>query len=298
MAPFSGRLRAGTRQEMLPNRAGLKTLIKSGLQSLAPDLALVLLSIRSRRLIERQVRDLGLLGLGRCLAATSNSRVQSGPFAGMRLDLEALPVHGSPKLLGTYEDELHGCIEMAISRRPQLVLNVGCAEGYYAVGLATRLPGTIVYAFDADPKARRATARNASLNGVAAQVRVSGVVHASGLERLLRLGRALVVMDCEGAEFELLDPQAAPSLARADVIVELHPHRCPAIEEKLTARFRSTHALERIAQTSTQLKLTHAHLPAILHASDRHRVVDERRTPDVGWLCLRPHGDYAQTEHR
>jgi Ribosomal protein L11 methyltransferase (PrmA) len=268
----------------------MKPTAKSAMQWVAPDLTLVLLSIRSRRMIEKQARALELVGLARCLADALRSRIQTGPFSGVRLDVDALPVHVAPKFLGTYEDELHGCIEMAISRRPQLVLNVGCAEGYYAVGLATRLPDTIVYAFDADPKARRATVRNASLNGVAAQARVSGVVHARELETLLRLGRALVVMDCEGAEFELLDPKAAPSLARADIIVELHPHRCPAIEEKLTARFRSTHAVERIAQTSTQLKLTHARLPAIFHASDSHRAADERRTPDVSWLCLRAHG--------
>jgi hypothetical protein len=57
----------------------------------------------------------------------------------MRLDYELFPVHTSPKFLGTYERELHRVIERAIWRRPKYVLNIGCAEGFYAVGLAIRL---------------------------------------------------------------------------------------------------------------------------------------------------------------
>ncbi len=258
------------------------------MERVASELTLVALSIRSRRLIEKQARDLGLADLARKLAKTSGSRVRSGPFTGMHLDFEALPVHVAPKFLGTYEDELHESIETAIARRPEIVLNVGCAEGYYAVGFATWLPGATVYAFDADPKARKATVRNASLNGVAAQVHVSGVVRAKRLENLLRLGRALVVMDCEGAEFELLDPKAAPSLAGAEIIVELHPHRHLAIEETMVDRFQIMHRLERIAQRATEAKLTRAPLAAALGASDGRRAADERRSLDVCWLYLRP----------
>jgi hypothetical protein len=269
-------------------RQSIKNAAKSGLERAAPDLTLVWLSIRSRRFIERQARDLGLTDLARRLADASGSRVQAGPFAGMRIDVEALPVHVTPKFLGTYEDELHECIETAISRGPQVVLNVGSAEGYYAVGLATRLPDAIIYAFDADPKAGRATIRNASLNGVAARVQVSGVVRPGGLEKLLRLGRPLVVMDCEGAEFELLDPKAAPSLVEADIIVELHPHRHAAIEETMVHRFRPTHTVERIAQSSTETKLARAASLAALDASDSYRAADERRSSDICWLFLRP----------
>jgi hypothetical protein len=57
----------------------------------------------------------------------------------MRLDYESLPVHAAPKFLGTYERELYSVIERAIELAPRYVLNIGCAEGFYAVGLALRL---------------------------------------------------------------------------------------------------------------------------------------------------------------
>ena len=34
-----------------------------------------------------------------------------------------------PKLLGTYEQELHWCVENICSMKPGLILNVGAAEG-------------------------------------------------------------------------------------------------------------------------------------------------------------------------
>ncbi len=204
-----------------------KTSLRSLAYRVAPDATLTLLSIRSRRLIERQSAALGLVDLARRIATHDGATVQRGPFAGLRLDLDALPVHIAPKLLGTYEDELHEAVEVLIARRPAQVLNVGCAEGYYAIGLARRLPDARVHAFDADPKARAATSRNAALNGVADRVTVHGVLHHDAFESFLRQDTTLVIMDCEGAEADLLDPARVPSLARVDVLVELHPSAVP-----------------------------------------------------------------------
>jgi methylase of polypeptide subunit release factors len=77
-----------------------------------------------------------------------------------------LPVHASPKFLGTYEQELHSVVERAIWLDPTYVLNIGCAEGFYAVGLAMRLKSVQVFAADADPKALSAPMKSAELNGV------------------------------------------------------------------------------------------------------------------------------------
>jgi hypothetical protein len=69
----------------------------------------------------------------------------------MRLDYELFPVDASAKFLGTYEQELHGVIEKAMESHPKFVLNIGCAEGFYAVGLAIRLNDAQVFAADSDP---------------------------------------------------------------------------------------------------------------------------------------------------
>jgi 2-polyprenyl-3-methyl-5-hydroxy-6-metoxy-1,4-benzoquinol methylase len=159
-------------------------------------------------MIESQAGQLRLDRVAREVSRATGSAVAAGPFAGMRLDYELLPVHASPKFLGTYKRELHGVIERAIQLRPKYVLNIGCAEGFYAVGLAIRVNDAQVFAADADPKALLATVKNAELNGVAARVRPVGIVTPRQLGRYLKSDASLLVMDCEGAEFSLLSDGA------------------------------------------------------------------------------------------
>jgi predicted O-methyltransferase YrrM len=76
----------------------------------------------------------------------------------------------TPKWLGCYELELHDIVETAIACRYDRVIDVGCAEGYYAVGFAWRMPETEVITFDIDPIARRQTRRLAAMAGVSTTI--------------------------------------------------------------------------------------------------------------------------------
>ena len=94
---------------------------------------------RARRTLESRLRSV----------LDDPETVLSGPFKGMRYPLRSSGQGGLlPKLLGTYERELSPAIERLISDRPTLVVNVGAAEGYYAVGLALRAPQAQVIAFE------------------------------------------------------------------------------------------------------------------------------------------------------
>ena len=55
------------------------------------------------------------------------------------------------------------------------LLNIGCADGYYAVGLAMRMPGVPVFAHDLNPKAQTGCREVAALNGVAERGQVGGL---------------------------------------------------------------------------------------------------------------------------
>ena len=235
----------------LPRRGGgarvqlFKAAVKEVALNLFPDTALKFFSIRSRRQIERKVHELGLDTLARQISRENDGRVASGPFRGMRLDLNAFPVHVfGPMLLGTYEQELHPALEHAIERKPSHVLNVGCAEGFYAVGMAMRLPHAMIYAADADPKAVRATMWNAELNGVGRQVVPIGIIHPGEFDHYLTPNRSLLIMDCEGGEFTLLNPQTDPVLSLVDMIVEVHPEA--GSSQMIWRRFEKTHRCERL----------------------------------------------------
>src|SRR5947209_10340484 len=64
--------------------------------------------------------------------------VQDGPFKEMKLAESTSWGDGDtlPKLLGCYEAELHPAVNEALGKDYAAVINVGCAEGYYAIGFA------------------------------------------------------------------------------------------------------------------------------------------------------------------
>ena len=170
--------------------------------------------------------------------------VQSGPFRNMRLLPEVCWGDGdqASKLLGLYEDELHEYIHGI--QDPDLIINIGCAEGYYAVGLARLWPVRTVAA-DTDSRAQRITGENAQLNS--ARVHTRGEMNTGDLEQELAAAqRPVVIMDSEGAEAELLNPVTVPSLAHTTVLVESHDCFVPDITNTLLQRFAPTHHCTRI----------------------------------------------------
>jgi len=178
--------------------------------------------------------------LTRTVVRRQGTRVASGPFAGMEYLLESRGSTLIPKLLGSYEAELHEAVRELIASRPKVVVNIGCAEGYYAVGLARALPDATVYAYDIDSKARELCSELAKRNGVADRVVLRGGCDVAEL-RGIPLEGAAIICDCEGYELELLEPAAAPQLSLASLLVELHDALVPGLSDALLPRFSSLH---------------------------------------------------------
>jgi hypothetical protein len=149
----------------------------------------------------------------------------------------------TPKWVGSYETELHDVVEHILSGEYSQFVNVGCAEGYYAVGFAWRLPGIKIIAFDLDPEARRQTAHLAALAGVADRIKISDYCTAAILDALASK-RTLLAVDIEGSEVELLDPERVPSLAKASILAEVHsnpPLDLEGVSQTLRRRFEASH---------------------------------------------------------
>ena len=117
----------------------------------------------------------------------SSGQVLSGPFQGMILPDEESWGDGDrgSKILGCYEINLHQVLLIAVGRKPSVIVNVGCAEGYYAVGLARLLPEVTVHAFDIDKRAQIACKKGAERNGVASRTKVAGLCDVGKLQEIL-----------------------------------------------------------------------------------------------------------------
>ena len=176
----------------------LKTATKSVFRAVAPRLYEAQMSARARRRSKALMTRLGMDRVSASFLERYGPVVQGGPFAGMRYVKGAAGSAYLPKLVGSYEDELADFFGRVLSTEYDVAVDVGAAEGYYAVGLAMRLPGQpLVHAFDSDPYARALCAGMAALNGVADRVVVHGACNPESLRTRLR-GRALLVCDVEG----------------------------------------------------------------------------------------------------
>jgi Ribosomal protein L11 methyltransferase (PrmA) len=174
--------------------------------------------------------------------------VQTGPFAGLRLhDLQTWGggEDVGPQLLGIYEQELHSVLTNFVARRPTTVINIGCAEGYYAVGLARLLANARVFAFDIDPRAQKACHANAELNGVADRFIIDGPCSPECLREILTQDpNALIVVDCEGYEKALFADECTIAFLKcANIIIETHDFLDRGILPTLTSRFSASHRI-------------------------------------------------------
>jgi hypothetical protein len=226
-------------------------------------------------------------GLNQRYAGEHGLVVQRGPFAGVVYARELLVDSGDAvaKLAGTYEMELHPAVEAWIVDPPQRVVNVGAAEGFYAVGFARTLSATEVVAYDVDPAARVRLGDLARANDVEDRISIREWCSPATL-RDLPPARTAVFCDCEGYEKELLDPVAAPMLAEAEVLVELHDFVDASISGAIRERFEPTHAVEiidgRPRDDAVPPEL------AGLNPADQSLLLGERRPGPMQWAWLRP----------
>ncbi|WP_094452551.1 class I SAM-dependent methyltransferase [Niveispirillum lacus] len=178
--------------------------------------------------------------LGNTIVSKGGPVVSGGPFAGMKL---VQPATGffAPMLLGCYEEELHGIVRAIPDAGYEHVINIGCGDGYYAVGIKRLAPSVEIWAHDIDPQQQERCRAMAALNGV--DIHVGGAFEperfATHADR-----RTLIWCDIEGAEEELLDPVRWPALVDMDVLVELHPTDHGHTRATVPARFASTHEIE------------------------------------------------------
>ena len=217
----------------------------------------------------------------------SGLKVAQGPLAG--LDFVAQSAEGChiAKLLGCYEQPIQTYIEDAIGKDYEAVINIGCAEGYYAVGMACKMPYAKTFAYDINESAQKACVELAIKNNVSDRVEVNGLFSCENFEKFDKL-KVLVFCDIEGAELELIDPTLAPSLKNMDLIIEAHEFDRPGIVETLKKRFSSSHLIEQITDDGQRCLdempdwfLNLSHLDQLL-------AVWEWRSGPTPWLIMKP----------
>ena len=230
-------------------------------------------------------KNFELRRLAESLGATKGDTVLAGPFKGMRFgNRRSRPAH-LPKLIGSYECELHEILQHAIDQNFSTIINVGSADGYYAVGMALKCPQARVYAFEMDEQLRSDCVLNARANHVENKISVLGECDYLSLMKMPLEG-SLIVMDCEGAELDILSETVAPRLAKTFLLIELHDVMRPGCGRIIWQRYEKTHDMKFIPAVS--------HPPenfivlAGLKARQQALALNESRMGAQEWVYMTP----------
>jgi len=226
----------------------------------------------------------------RLTMSQTKSRVQAGPFCGMQYVDQSYWSAYIPKLLGIYERELSQYIEEAALLPFETVVDIGAAEGYYAIGMAMRLPASRVIAFEMEPMARELLGRLAALNQVSCRVTIEGECTRRTLAATLsESGRTLVICDAEGGEAFLLDPIRIPKLAACHILVELHDNVLSGMSHEIRDRFSQTHDITHVPETTrSRNDFPYNNVYTRLFPIYVDWAVSEIRRSKISWYWMRP----------
>ncbi len=215
--------------------------------------------------------------------------ILSGPFKGMKFGEQLL---GVPMVAGTYELELHEVFHRLATSGFSRILDIGAAEGYYAVGVALWQPRCQVLAYEANPIFHDSIRRLAQNNNVLPRIVIMGSCQLSDLRALgSDLAGSFMIVDVEGYEKELLNPQEVPALKEATILVEVHDCFVPGCDEAIRRRFEASHTISAIRMRDRQpweypIKSTLNRLSLMRSAVVQS--ISDGRSENTRWLLLEP----------
>lgn len=241
-----------------------------------------------RDLIERKGSETNINGVVEQLF--KDKTVLHGPFKGLKYPgFRSRNSSLNSKLIGSYETELHDVFTEIINTNYTQILDIGCAEGYYAVGLALKMPAVNVIAYDIEAEARQLTTDMAKLNQVADRVKVESSCTEQTLKDFTFDQYSLIISDCEGYERSLFTEKNLSNLKHTDVLIETHDWVNINISTDLENLFSKTHDVSVIRSIGDVLKAKHYKYEELANESleTKYRIFEEGRGFTDEWLWIK-----------
>ena len=218
--------------------------------------------------------------------------VRNGLFKGLKYPaFEAAGSAVFPKFIGSYESELIPIFNHIIKERYDTILDIGCAEGYYANGLSMVMPEATVYAYDVDERARTICRQITQLNNLDGRVIVGDKMDAAGLANFdFSNKKAFVLSDCEGYEKKLFTEENMQNLKNAAVLIEVHDLFDLTISGYLRDVFAATHDIQAIGSVDDVKKAQTYSFPetTALDLDTRRIIFAEGRKAAMEWFYCTP----------
>ncbi len=234
---------------------------------------------RARRNLSDQIR------------AGHQNTVAHGPFKGLKLAQDAHwgTSDAGAMILGLYEQEI---LNELARLKPEggAFIDLGAADGYYGLGVLVAGMFSKSYCFEITEKGRQVIAGNAELNQLQDKIVILGEATSTFYEQVPASDRdgATLLVDIEGAEFDVITPDTFKAFANSVIIIETHEFRQGAREkiQLLVNQSASTHSVRQICTSARDL----SPFPELRAMNDTHRwlVCSEGRPYLMSWLRFDP----------
>jgi hypothetical protein len=211
-----------------------------------------------------------------------------GPFTGLMFSENAPKCSSTQaKVFGCYEKELEEVIHRSIQKNYEYVINVGCAEGYYAIGFALQMRNCQVFAFDIDPNQMQIFYETAILNRVSDRIQFHQYFTPDFITNNCPDGKKLFFCDCEGAELDIITDQFLWENPNMDHIVETHDFVGQPISDILEKRFQNHgYKVHKIKSISDDERALMFHVPELMDYDfeKKRDIIKEYRPCTMTWL--------------
>jgi hypothetical protein len=215
-----------------------------------------------------------------------SKKVIAGPFKGLKF-MQRFPTR--PMLLGIWEKEISFLWNSL--RDIKFIIDIGAAEGFYAVGLAKKYPDKMVYAFEMNEKTQKLL-KDVSFKNSVTNIEIRGKCEFKDLQDLgKRLEDSLIIMDCEGYEIELLMKDSISIYRRTHMVVEVHEMYSPGCTKLIKERFSASHSITEIKGKNRDIRDWPTKLRILKHFFPEKvllHFMDEGRPYPMNWLYMKP----------
>jgi hypothetical protein len=230
--------------------------------------------------------------ISRKLDRLLESTVKYGPFKGLKLSSKTWwgEADKAAMLLGIYEKEIL-CSLVNVPKSCKTFINIGAADGYYGIGVLINNLFIKSICYEASLKGQKVIRFNAELNNVLSKLEIKGIARNNFHTELPGniLSNSLLLMDVEGAEFELADKKMFKAFRNSIIIIELHDWLYEDGEKKLQKLLddsAKTHTFTTFTMGTRDLS-NFSELKKF-HDNERWLICSEGRPQLMSWVRFDP----------
>jgi|TARA_B100000795_G_scaffold260913_1_gene237218 hypothetical protein len=219
-------------------------------------------------------------------------QVAYGTFKGMKLSKNTYWSKNDiiTHILGVYEKHVLKKIIEFSKKGNYPFIDIGAADGYFAIGMAFSETFKKIYAFEIDEEGRRSLNRNIENNLCKDKVVVDIEANFETLKEIVDKNKsAVILIDIEGSEFDLLDDNLLQLLSNCYIVCELHPTLSANGFEKQNMLINNAKAFFDVSIIQRE-SYSPNKFSELNEFTDEERLIafGEGRENNMNWLILEP----------